>query len=166
MKTHKDLVSGSVLLLLGLFLAIRSTDLRIWSKTGPGPGFFPLIVGLIICLLSVFLLIQYILRYILSKRDRDGTKPASKVEPEQQRPALLKVCSYVVLMVLYGLLMDSVGFLIMTFLYLFVVLKYTENQGWRRTLLIGTIATVVSYLLFEYYLGVPLPVGFMKNLLY
>jgi putative tricarboxylic transport membrane protein len=166
MKTHKDLVSGSFLLLLGLFLSIRSTDLRIWSKTGPGPGFFPLTVGLIICLLSVILILQGILRHVRSKRGQDKTKRAAAVEPEHERPALLKVCSYIVLMVVYGLLMNSVGFLIITFLYLFIVLKYTENQGWRRTLLIGSIATVVSYLVFEYYLGVPLPLGFMKNLLY
>ena len=68
-------------------------------------------------------------------------------------------------MVLYGLLMKNVGFFITTFLFLFVVLKYAERQGWRSTLLVGLITTVVSYLLFEYWLGVPLPLGFMKNLL-
>jgi putative tricarboxylic transport membrane protein len=163
MKTHKDLISGSFLLLVGLFLAIHSTDLRIWSRSGPGAGFFPLIIGLIICLLSLILLSQY----ILSKRVRDKTKTSSRIAPpEQERPTLIKVYSYALLMVLYGLLMESVGFLIMTFLFLFIVLKYTERQGWRRTLRIGSISTVVSYLLFEYFLGVPLPVGFMKNLLY
>jgi putative tricarboxylic transport membrane protein len=161
MKAHRDLVSGSFLLLLGLFLAIRSTDLIIWSRSGPGAGFFPLIIGLIICILSLILLLQY----ILSKRARGKTKAAPRGMPEQEKPALIKVSSYLLLMVLYGLLMKSLGFFITTFLFLFVILKYTERQGWRRTLLIGSIATVASYLLFETYLGVPLPMGFMKNLL-
>ena len=134
---------------------------KIWSRSGPGAGFFPLIVGLIISLLSLILLLQY----ILSKRTRDKSESAPKVMPEQEKPALIKVWSYLLLMVLYGLLMESVGFFIVTFLFLFVILKYTERQGWRRTLLIGSIATVMSYLLFETYLGVPLPMGFMKNLL-
>jgi len=161
MKTHEDLVGGSFLLLLGLFLAIRSTEFRIWSRSGPGAGFFPLIIGLIIILLSLILLLQY----ILSKRVRDKTKAASKDAPEQNRSTPIKVCSYALLMVLYGLLMKDVGFFITTFLFLFVVLKYAERRGWRSTLLVGLITTVVSYLLFEYWLGVPLPLGFMKNLL-
>ena len=158
---HKDLISGSFLLLLGLFLAIRSTDLRIWSRSGPGAGFFPLIIGLIICLLSLILLLQY----ILSKRAGDKAQAAPRGIPEEERPALIKVFSYLLLMVLYGVLMKSLGFFLTTFLFLFVILKYTERQGWRRTLLIGSIATVASYLLFETYLGVPLPMGVMKNLL-
>jgi hypothetical protein len=135
-------------------------DFRIWSRSGPGAGFFPLIIGLIIVLLSLILLLQY----FLSKRVRSKKEASAKNTLEQKRTTLGKVLPYALLMLLYGLLMKNVGFFITTLLFLLIILRYVERRGWRSTLLVGLFTTVMSYLLFEYWLGVPLPMGFLKAL--
>jgi len=136
-------------------------DFRIWSRSGPGAGFFPLIIGLITILLSLILLIQY----FLSKRVRIRKEASAKNTSEQKSSTLVKVFSYALLMLIYGLLMKNVGFFITTFLFLLIVLRYAERRGWRSTLFVGLVTTVVSYLLFECWLGVPLPMGFVKALI-
>jgi putative tricarboxylic transport membrane protein len=59
--------------------------------------------------------------------------------------------------------MRHAGFFVMTLLFLLLVLKYIEGQSWKSTFMVGIATTAASYLLFEVWLGVPLPIGFMKD---
>jgi hypothetical protein len=68
-------------------------------------------------------------------------------------------------MLFYGLLIKPVGFFITTFVFLLMILKYVEKQRWRRSILLGVATTLLGYVLFKYWLGVPLPMGLMKDLI-
>ena len=152
----KNLASGLFLFAFGLFLAIKSLGLSVWSKFGPDEGFFPLAVAIIIMGLSVAVLFKA----VLSFKARQSGKKTGKGD---SRPLDgLKVSSYVVLMLLYGVLMEKVGFLITSTLFLFLILKLVERESWARTIFVGLVSIVTSYVLFVYFLGVPLPKGFLK----
>ena len=152
----KDFASGVALLALGLFLAFQSIRLPLWGSSGPEAGFYPLAIAVIIVSLSLFL----VLKSGILARPRGEEK---LVEQGMEKIRFHKVFAYLVLMLLYGILVEKVGFLITSALLLFLILKLVERQGWKATLLVGVTSIVISYALFVYFLQVPLPRGFLQS---
>ena len=148
------MASGLALLGLGLFLVLQSIRLPLWGGSGPEAGFYPLTVGVIIAGLSLLL----VLRSGFLAPPGAGEKP---VEPVRDRTHLQKVLVYVVLSLLYGVLLERIGFLVASSFLLFLVLKFVERQGWKATVLVGGLSIAVGYALFVYFLQVPLPRGFL-----
>jgi len=151
-KNRKDFASSVFLVLLGSFLISQSRHYSVWGRSGPQAGFFPLVIGILIIGFSLIILIQS----FASDRAQQKKQPKDSL-------GSFRVSSYALSMLLYGSLMTTLGFLIATLLFLFLVLKYGEGQGWKTTLIFGLAATMISYLLFKHWLGVPLPLGFMKG---
>ncbi len=155
-SNKKDLASGLALLLVGLFLAFQSIRLPLWGASGPEAGFYPLTVAVIIVSLSLFL----VLKSGILARPRAEEEP---VEQGRDQIRLHKVLAYLVLVLLYGILIERAGFLITSALLLFFTLKFVERQSWKATLLVGIASMVISYTLFVYFLQVPLPRGFLRS---
>jgi len=155
-KNKKDFFSGSFLLLLGFYLAIRSLQLSVWSRFGPDEGFIPLLTAVIIICTCLIIIIRSLSR----TRGHEGEKTLDK--QKTQIGSVFKVSLYVLLIMLYGLLLEKVGFLITSILFLFIMLKYVEKQSWRMTTFVGIASIITSYLLFVYFLGVLLPRGLIK----
>jgi putative tricarboxylic transport membrane protein len=155
-REKKDIASGLFLFAFGLFLAIKSLGLSVWSKFGPDEGFFPLAVAILMMALSVTVLIKAVgsLKILES---------GGKTEEEASAPIeRLRIYAYAVLMFLYAVLLEKVGFLITSALFLLLIVKLVERESWLRTVFVGVISIVTSYVLFVYFLGVPLPKGFLK----
>jgi putative tricarboxylic transport membrane protein len=154
-SNKKDFASGLALLALGLFLAFQSIRLPLWGGSGPEAGFYPLAVAVIIVSLSLFL--------VLTSGVFTRAKGEEKlIEERGEKVHLHKVFAYLVLVLLYGILVERVGFLITSALLLFLILKFVERQGWKATLLVGVTSIVISYAIFVYFLQVPLPRGFLQ----
>ena len=156
LKNKKDFFSGSFLLLLGFYLAFRSMQLSVWSRFGPDEGFIPLLVAFIIIGICLVIIIKSL--SLTRERKREETSEKQKKEIG----SLFKVSLYVVLIMLYGVLLEKVGFLITSALFLFIMLKYVEKLSWRMTTFVGLASIITSYLLFVYFLGVLLPRGLIK----
>lgn len=155
-SNKKDFASGIALLVLGLFLAFQSIRLPLWGASGPEAGFYPLTIAVIMVSLSLFLVLK---SGILTRPQVEG----KRVEPGMDKIHLPKVFAYLVLVLLYGILVERVGFLITSAFLLFFILKFVERQGWRATLLVGVTSIVIGYTLFVYFLQVPLPRGFLQS---
>jgi hypothetical protein len=156
-KDRKDLLSASCLIVLGFYLAFRSAQLSVWSRFGPDEGFFPLVTALVMIGSSLFIIIKSL------RLSREQKKEEVLEGQERQIGSVFKVSAYVVLIMLYGFLLEKVGFLITSALFLFLMLKYIEKQGWKMTILVGIASIITSYLLFVYFLGVLLPKGLIKG---
>ena len=155
-SNKKDFASGLALLVLGFFLAFQSIRLPLWGASGPEAGFYPLTIAVIIVSLSLFL----VLKSGILTRPRGE---AERVEQGRDQIHLHKVFAYLVLVLLYGILVEKVGFLITSVLLLFLILKFVERQSWKATLVVGVASIVISYTLFVYFLQVPLPRGFLQS---
>jgi putative tricarboxylic transport membrane protein len=156
-KGAKDFLSGTFFFLLGLFLVVLSILHPIWTKYGPGEGFFPLAVGIIIIGSSLILMIRQFRVFIHEVRKGRETE-----QHEKKVTDLLRVCSYIILVVLYGLSIESIGFLIGTVLFVFLILKVIERQSLKTAVFSTLVVTIASYVLFVYFLGVRLPKGLIK----
>jgi len=68
-----------------------------------------------------------------------------------------------VLMVLYGWAMESVGYITSTLLFVIAWQKVIEREKWSKTMIIALVATFAMYLLFVYLLKVPIPPEFFAG---
>ena len=126
----------------------------LWSYGEPGPGLFPFVV----CLATVlFAALSLAARAAGFAQD----KPAADDEQaEGEGPVLwAKLLTYIATVLVWPLLLTPLGFLLSTTLALTVILRGAERASWAQTALLVAGAVLVSWLVFERVLGVPLPRG-------
>lgn len=89
--------------------------------------------------------------------------PWSK-EPEDGRPAEQRLWHRpllsLLLMVLYGWTMESVGYITSTLIFVLAWQKIIEREKWLKTTVIALLGTFAMYALFVYLLKVPIPPEF------
>jgi hypothetical protein len=147
-----DQWSGLVLLILAGFICCGSILLPYGNIHNPGPGFFPLWLGIILGGLSIGLLLQ-------AARQKEGARVLGDILPEKVR--WHKVLWVLIALVLYGCLMNIFGFLIVTFFLMAFLLRFIEPQPWRSVIGWTLVGSLGSYLVFEVWMKLRLPKGFL-----
>jgi hypothetical protein len=143
-----DRVGGLLLLVFGLwYAAVAHRQYTYWAPTGPGSGFLPFWLGVALAALAVLLLAQ------AARRQDPG--PAWLPEGAGLRRLLAVLAATVA----FVAAMKPVGMILGTVLFLVVVLRFIERQGWPATLGIALATTGLNYLVFTYWLRVPFPRG-------
>ncbi|MHB9097389.1 MAG: tripartite tricarboxylate transporter TctB family protein [Syntrophales bacterium] len=143
-----DLITGVVLLVLSGYV-IREAWLMPPSATfGPGSGFLPFWLGVILAVLAVILLATTWRRRATGK---DGVSPFPGTK------ALIAIGSVLVGLAVYIILIEVLGFLVDTFLYVAFLLGVVERERWLTTLLVAVSTTAGLYLIFQVFLGITLP---------
>jgi len=112
----------------------------------PGPGFLPFILACLLVALSLAL--------IASQWKKGDGKAPFWPERTWLRP-LLGAGAFA----LYAFLIDLIGFLPTTFIFLVLWMWIIESISWRRIAMVSVGVTGVLYLIFGYFLEVPLPGG-------
>lgn len=144
-------ITGIVLLLVALFVAFESLQLKYYSSLGPGPGFFPLWLSIFLGVLAVMMLLK-------------ATLGKSDPMPEDFIPSRTGVIRMgVVALSLIGttLFIEPIGFSL-AMLPMYLVLLYTFGQ--RSLLTISLVALAGSFgvdYIFVNLLRVPLPKGIL-----
>lgn len=151
-----DFTLALVLLALALAMAVGALSFPPMPGQAFGPKLFPNIVAAGFALCAVAL----IMRAIKSK-----TINISVVRPEwwnelRRRGNLLILLGSIVA---YTLLIERVGFLLTT-LALMVLLMRRLGASWRATLIASLLGTVLTYVMFAYWLRVPLPPGLLYGI--
>lgn len=142
-----DQVGGLALLVFGIWYAAVALQYPYRSATGPGSGFLPFWLGVAMAALAVLLLVR-------ASRSRDAGADWLPRGPGRRR--LLLVLGITILFVA-GL--KAVGMLLGTALFLLAVLRGVERHAWSSALAIAVGIAILNYLVFAYWLRVPLPVG-------
>jgi putative tricarboxylic transport membrane protein len=126
-----------------------STSLSMGKFKHPGPGFLPFGLGICLIILSLMLIFH-------NWRSKTSSLP---FWPQQTwlRPLL-----GIVILGFYALVIDKLGFILTTFIFLLIWMGLIERLRWKTILSISIGTTVSLYLLFVFFLEVPLPKGFLK----
>jgi len=144
-----ELGVAAFLLLLGLSAAVQASRLRLGEFGQPGPGLFPFILAVALCLVSFGLL----LRVQAAGRNSPG-QSAPSLPPGSRR----KVLGSFLALGGYAIALEPLGFAGATFLFLLFLYKAIEPMRWRPAIGGSLIATFLTYTLFQL-LRVPLPPG-------
>lgn len=150
---RRDLISSLVWLLAGLFITIKSlSSLRLGTVKNPGPGFFPLILGILLSFLSLAILIGA----IFAKAEEN--RSLSKLWAGLNWPKMFYAIG---ILLIYPITLDMVGFLLTTFLVLTLLCIGIEPKKWKLGIGLSFFSSVCSYLLFDRILQVQLPRGLL-----
>ena len=143
-----DRFAGAGLLALGVaFAAGALKQYDYWGPNGPGPAFLPFWLGLAMAVLATALLIGAI-----RAADAGG---AWLPRGEGLRRLLLVLGSTTALV----LLLDVLGMVVATLLFLLVLFRGIDRQPWTLSVAVAVAIAGLNFLVFTYWLRVPMPVG-------
>jgi len=144
--------SAGVLLAFGLFISIEAKKLGLGRIIQPGPGFFPFVMGIGLTIGSLAL----VMKYALTKEIYSGF-------PRTLWRGLkwTKVIYSCLALLFYAFLLESIGYLLSTFVLMMFLFRVIGRQSYVVTILGGVIVSFSSYLLFKVWLQVQLPLGFL-----
>jgi len=142
-----DQVAGLLLLVFGVSFVVGGRQFPYTTPNGPGSGFLPFWLGLVMSVLAVGLVV----------RATRMTDPGPAWLPGG-RP-LARIVVVTVATAAFIALMGVVGMALGTALFLIGLLRFLEGHGWTATLGVAVGTAVVNWLIFSLWLGVPFPRG-------
>lgn len=143
-----DVMTGIVLLVLSGYVIGEAWRMPQSGTFGPGAGFLPFWIGVIFAILAVLLLAS---AWTRKATEKDTTSPFPG------KKALLAITGVLGGLAAYILLIDVLGFLVDTFLYVAFLLGVVERERWRMTVSVALLTTVGLYVIFQVLLTVGLP---------
>jgi putative tricarboxylic transport membrane protein len=149
MEKH-DKASSISWFLFGGFIIYSAFNLDIGSLGDPGPGFFPLVSGCGLCLVSAMVYLQA----LLSKEKKTETIFGGVI---WHRPAVILVAVF-----LYIYFFRRLGFILDNFLLLVVLFKAIEPQRWSVAILSSALVSLVTWAFFTYWLECQFPAGVLR----
>jgi hypothetical protein len=143
-----DQITGMVLLLFSLLVIQASSKMPQSGEFGPGYGFLPFWLGIVMAVLSVMLILNS-----FWQRPKIGGQRA--VFPKAR--ALVNVVALLGGLGVYTALLPIVGFSIATFLFLAFLMGIVQREKWSRSFLVSLFGTAGIYGVFDILLQVKLP---------
>jgi putative tricarboxylic transport membrane protein len=147
--------SSLVWLGMGTLICIGSLMYSLGTFHKPGPGFLSFFAGLIVGSLALVVHLQ-------ARRARTGAREEKPEPIWSDRRKGWKMVLTVAGLLAYAVLMNYLGFLVSTFLFLAFLLRVIEPQRWPVALLGSALASAVFYGLFEIGLQSQLPKGILR----
>ncbi len=140
----RDRVSGLLWLAVALFAAVQGLSLKLGSLQRPGPGFFPFWGGVALGLLSIVLIVR---------SRRPDVAAGARPRPDTAKPVVA-----VGAVLGYLLLLELLGFVAVTFLFLLLLFRL-EQRGWAVSAATAVAGALASYAMFQLWLKTQLPTG-------
>ena len=142
---------GSFAFLLLFICAIwLSAALPLQDALGPGPGFFPLWLGMIGAVLSAILFVHTVRRPVPGHEDED-------LMPD--RPAIRRLLAVLILLAAAAWALDPLGFRLTALFFTAILLPALGARSLIAIPLFSLTASFVVFHVFYYMLKVPLPIG-------
>ena len=148
-----DAVVSAVLFAIGAVVVVQARALGSgWQSDGPGSGYFPFYIGLILCIASAGIFFQA----VFSKK-KDGR---AFVDREQ----LGRVLSVFIPAIVYVLAIVFVGIYVASAIYIAVFMVVLGKYAAWKAALIGFLVSAAFFLMFEVWFKVPLYKGSLHPL--
>ena len=144
-----DIYCAGFWMLLAIFEVCLSLKLNLGSLKYPGPGFFPIIIGVVLLFLSSLLLIM-------------AARGKKTPHYNQFPPFPGKVWLICALMFVYSFLLEFFGYIASTTLLLFYLFKYPASKKWGEAILMSAIVVILTYYFFGVLLDAQFPKGIFK----
>lgn len=149
MQNKRDVIASVLLIAVGAGVVIWSFRLQVGTLLRPLAGFFPLLVGCAIVLLSLVLLF----------RGWQGFGKAPQPYGDWQRPSIM-----VGGLAVYALILAPLGYIPSTIFIAMVTLRVLGLKSWKVITVSSVVLAVAVYLVFTRLLDVELPAGIFSFL--
>lgn len=146
----------SCIFLLGfsVFIGYFSIHLGIGELNLLGAGFIPFLAAILLFVLSIIVLIKG----FFEKDKQEGHKEPLHLE-EVKKPLMLLGG-----LIMYAILLVPLGYPVTMFLFVFFMFFIMQPKKWKTDLPYAALVSIVSFVLFNVLLDVPMPFGILTFL--
>jgi putative tricarboxylic transport membrane protein len=147
---RSNIAVAAVLLALAGYVFFAAGTLPFGTMRVPQTGFFPKTLAILLGILSLVLLAQAL-------AGREAPRGGEKIETQ----GWVRIAVTLVTLAGFALALERLGFLLTTFLLMLSLLRAIEAQKWRKVVVVALATALISYAIFSWLLGVPLPAGLL-----
>jgi hypothetical protein len=148
-----DAIVAVVIFVIGVVVVVEARRLGAgWTDDGPGSGYFPFYIGLIVCVAALGIFYQAV---FAKSRDTDAF-----VDREQ----LGRVLSVLLPAIAFVLAIVFVGIYVAAAIYITLFMIVLGKYPWAKSLFLGLIVSAFFFVMFEVWFKVPLYKGSLEPL--
>lgn len=144
-KSQRDFWSGLMFLVAGVVFAVGATNYSMGSSARPGPGYFPLLLSIIMALIGAIVLFKAL---VLESAGGD------RIGVIAWRPLLVIVASIAV----FALIIDRLGMIVTVPVLIAMSSLAGDEFRWRGVIVSAAVLTLGSWLVFVWGLKLTIPV--------
>lgn len=141
---------------LGIWIIMDSYRMGLQTFANPGAGLFPFLLGILLSLLSLPLCISSLIDL------RKGNETKKKGEGIKHGADLMKLGAAIVSLMGYFMLLDTLGFLITSFIFLLGLFLIGNRGKWIFNCIFSALIVALAYVIFGMFLQVPFPFGVLR----
>ena len=134
-KSQRDFWSGLMFIVVGVVFAVGATNYSMGSSARPGPGYFPVILSVIMAILG---------GVVLFKALTIETEGGDPIGAFAWRPLIVIVAAITV----FGLALPRLGMLITVPLLIFITSLAGDEFHWKGVLVNAIVLTVGAWAIF------------------
>ncbi|KQU81498.1 MULTISPECIES: tripartite tricarboxylate transporter TctB family protein [unclassified Rhizobacter] len=143
-KSQRDFWSGLMFVVVGVVFAVGATNYSMGTSARPGPGYFPLILSILMALLGAFVLFKSLTIEV------EGGDPIGHIA---WRPLLVIVASIAV----FGAALPRLGLVITVPILIVMTSLAGDEFKWKGVLATAVVLTVGSWAIFVLGLKLVIP---------
>ena len=149
----KNTLTPLSLFLIAIVFIVYSLKYKIGSLNAPGICFFPLLSAIGLAGLSLALLWKN------ARSGKAGENSQAKQASVHESIQVRKACAIIIVLVLFALLHDAVGFWICLFGTMVALQRIAGVASWKWSIFGGGAVVTTGYLIFVYLMGATFPRG-------
>ena len=146
----KEFLAAGFWLLFSAYASLEALRLGLGSGNKPGPGFFPFGAAIAVGIIALS-------RLVKARREAPSTNIARGSAASETKKILWAVGG----LVAYALFLESLGFLLCTFILIALFLKAVAGRSWLTTLSLALSVALAAHLIFNVALRAQLPSGIL-----
>lgn len=147
-----DIISGLIGILFGVYILVTAAGFPQDVVMRIGPAFFPMVLASLLICFSCLLLC-----FALLGKSKGTVEKFNFKDPGTQRAVIALLVT-----IIYSLLLNVLGFIVTTILYLFGLMFLLEKRDYLSMSLISVGVTLGVFIIFEKFLHISLPIGLLN----
>ena len=159
-----SIVFAGLMLAVGLVYGGMAMNMPRGSLAYPGPGLFPMVVGVFLIATALGCLLQEILPRMRSKHPPASALPDEAPAAAEERN-VGKTVQLTALLIGYIFVLKPLGFPLAICAFLVLAIRIFGYRKWLPTLAMAVIIAGISYVAFVVWLKVALPLGILEEML-
>ncbi len=152
-KSQKDFFSGLMFLVVGIAFAWGATRYTVGEGARMGPGYFPLMLGILLACIGIFVLFESMVV---------ETEDGEKIGSFAWKPLCFIIGSNVIFGLCLGGLpklgIPAMGLMVGIYALTFVAAQAGNEFKWKEVAILATVLAIMSYLAFIVLLKLQFPV--------
>jgi putative tricarboxylic transport membrane protein len=162
MTPRKEIASSLALILFSMTFLVYTTRYPLDDWESPGPAVFPLILGGVLLILSLWQMIRaWLAPKIPGNASEKGSKLAALQKFLHDNRGETNVLTLTAMLVFYILAMQWIGFFVSTFLLVIFSSRLMEAKDWGTPIALSAGVCLFCWLLFEVWIKLNFPRGIL-----